>query len=116
MLVSYVPAPTANRTLLPSTSTAMRRDWRLKSTDLSIGTRLNPHTTLRRQAWLESEGNRVLRIQVSEITRSLGDVLDTIDGVLLEQEQLGFSRRPNQPRPRGPSGAPHPRPSGGTSQ
>ena len=67
---------------------------------------------LRRQAWLESEGNRVLRIQLSEITRSLGDVLDTIDGVLLDQEQLGFVRRPNQSRPRGPSGAPHPPPFG----
>ena len=49
---------------------------------------------LRRQAWLESEGNRVLRISVSEITRSLADVMDTIEGVLLEQEQFGFVRRP----------------------
>ena len=58
-------------------------------------------TDMRRQAWLEAEGNRVLRIPVSEITRSLADVIDTIDGVLLEQEQLGFGRKPGlsgQPR------------------
>ena len=63
---------------------------------------------LRRQAWLEAEGNRVLRVPVEEITRSLADVMDTIDGVLLEQEQLRFARRPS------PSGAPHPPPSAGT--
>src|SRR2546425_2820661 len=60
---------------------------------------------VRRQAWLEAEGNRMLRIQVSEITRSLADVMDTIDGVLLEQEELGFARRP---RPSGAFGATSP--------
>ena len=69
---------------------------------------------MRRQAWLEAEGNRVLRIPVSEITRSLADVIDTIDGVLLEQEQLGFGRKPGlsgQPC----SSQPHPPASPGTS-
>src|SRR2546423_13443627 len=37
---------------------------------------------LRRQAWLEFEGKGVVRVQVAGITRSLGAVLGTIDGVL----------------------------------
>jgi len=52
----------------------------------------------RRQAFLEAVGCRVLRISVSEISRDLGDVIDTIDAALQEQEQLGFKRRPSRPR------------------
>ena len=58
---------------------------------------------LRRQAWLETEGHRVLRITVSEISRDLNDVMATIYVALLEQEQGGCFRQP------------HPRPSAGAS-
>src|SRR5256885_6281013 len=46
---------------------------------------------LRRQAWLETEGHRMLRISVSQISRDLNEVIETIYVVLLEQEKRGFT-------------------------
>ena len=55
----------------------------------------------RRQGFLEAVGCRVLRISVSEISRSLSDVIDSIDYALQEQAQLGFRpRRTLQTLPR----------------
>ena len=54
---------------------------------------------LRRQAWLETEGHRMLRISVSQISRDLNEVIETIYVVLLEQEKRGFFRRPHRPAP-----------------
>jgi len=50
---------------------------------------------VRRQAWLETEQYRVLRVPVEDISRSLDDALATIYFVLLEQENAGCARRPH---------------------
>jgi len=50
----------------------------------------------RRQAWLEAEGYCVRRIAVGEISRDLDAVLDGIRYQLLEQEKLGYSKRPRR--------------------
>ena len=57
----------------------------------------------RRQAWLEAEGYRVLRIPYHWIDGSIEVATDTIRVALSEQAQKGFTRRPNQPS--SPSGA-----------
>jgi very-short-patch-repair endonuclease len=46
---------------------------------------------VRRQAWLESERYRVLRVTVEEISRSLDDALATIYFALLEQKNAATS-------------------------
>jgi very-short-patch-repair endonuclease len=57
----------------------------------------------RRQAWLEAQGYRVLRINVSEISSSLDDVMEWIYIELLDQEARGFARRPHRPAAPGTS-------------
>ena len=59
----------------------------------------------RRQAWLESEGYRVHRINVEDISRDFDQALDGIFGALLEQEALGFTPRPRRPAPPAALGA-----------
>ncbi len=49
---------------------------------------------LRRQAWLEAEGYKVIRFPVGDIDRDIVDVMDTIRVELEEREKLGFTRRP----------------------
>ncbi len=51
----------------------------------------------RRQAWLEAEGYRVLRIPVSSIDSNADDVAVWILAVLDEQEAIGHRRRPLRP-------------------
>ena len=51
----------------------------------------------RRQAWLESEGYRVLRIPVHRIDKDADEVAAWILAVLDEQEAAGFRRRPLRP-------------------
>jgi very-short-patch-repair endonuclease len=48
---------------------------------------------IRRQAWLEAEGHRVVRFPVRDIDENVVDVMDTIRVELEEREQLGFRRR-----------------------
>jgi len=50
----------------------------------------------RRQAWLEALGYRVVRIGAGEISRDLDAVLSGIRYHLLEQERLGYSKRPRR--------------------
>jgi len=52
---------------------------------------------LRRQSWLEAEGYRVLTIPVSAIDEGVHEVMDTIYFALLEQEELGLTRRRLRP-------------------
>ena len=52
---------------------------------------------LRRQAWLEAEGYKVIRIPVSDIDLDAGDAVETIAIELEEREKLGFTRRPFRP-------------------
>ncbi len=49
---------------------------------------------LRRQAWLEAEGYRVVRLHVSLIDQDVGAAIETIEAALGEQEQLGLTRQP----------------------
>src|SRR5260370_22660545 len=58
---------------------------------------------MRRQAWLEAEGYRVIRVVVADIDREVGDVTDSILGELDERQKLGFRRR--RSRFSSPSGA-----------
>ena len=51
----------------------------------------------RRQAWLEAEGYKVIRIPVSDIDWDAGDAVETIAIELEEREKLGFTRRPFRP-------------------
>ena len=55
---------------------------------------------VRRQAWLEAAGYRVLRIPVIWIDQDADEAVDSILIVLEEQEKLGFVKR----RPAPPSG------------
>jgi len=41
----------------------------------------------------------MLRISVSQISRDLNEVIETIYVVLLEQEKRGFFRKPHPPAP-----------------
>ncbi len=52
---------------------------------------------LRRQAWLEAEGYKVIRIPVSDIDLDAGDAVEAIAIELEEREKLGFTRRPFRP-------------------
>jgi very-short-patch-repair endonuclease len=58
---------------------------------------------LRRQAWLEAEGYKVVRIPVSAIDDDANDAVQIISMELEERETLGFSRSPS-----GASGATSP--------
>jgi very-short-patch-repair endonuclease len=58
---------------------------------------------IRRQAWLETEGYRVLRIPVFWIDQDADDAVDSILVALEEQEKVGFVRRHSVPLRR-PSG------------
>jgi very-short-patch-repair endonuclease len=55
---------------------------------------------VRRQAWLESLGYRVVRVNVSDIDDDLTEVTGRIYAELLERERIGFTRKP----PPSPSG------------
>ena len=58
---------------------------------------------IRRQAWLEAEGYKVIRFPVCLIDDEVVDVMDSIRYELEEREKLGFGRRPS--RFTSPSGA-----------
>jgi very-short-patch-repair endonuclease len=58
---------------------------------------------VRRQAWLEAEGYRFLRIPVFWIDQDADDAVDAILVALEEQEKLGFVKRRSAPLRR-PSG------------
>ena len=47
----------------------------------------------RRFAWLEAEGYRVMRINVGDVDVDFDGVMESIHGVLVERETLGFDRR-----------------------
>ena len=57
---------------------------------------------IRRQAWLEAEGYKVIRFPVCLIDDEVVDVMDSIRYELEEREKLGFGRRPS--RSTSPSG------------
>lgn len=57
----------------------------------------------RRQAWLEAEGYRVLRINIDDPDVDLDEVIDCIYVELTEREQLGFTQRPHRPAAPGTS-------------
>jgi very-short-patch-repair endonuclease len=48
----------------------------------------------RRQAFLETEGYRIVRFGASEVTRDFEFVIEQILAELLERERLGFRKRP----------------------
>src|SRR5260370_6361389 len=51
---------------------------------------------LRRQAWLEAEGYKVIRFPVHDVDAEAVDVMDSILVELEEREKLGFTRRPSR--------------------
>ena len=57
----------------------------------------------RRQAWLEAEGYRVLRVIVEDIDDDIDEVMGSIYGELLERERCGFRKRPHPPAAPGTS-------------
>jgi len=48
---------------------------------------------IRRQAWLEAEGYRVIRFPVRDVDEEVVNVIDSIRAELDEREKLGFTRR-----------------------
>ena len=48
---------------------------------------------IRRQAWLEAEGYRVIRFPVRDVDEEIVNVIDSILAELDEREKLGFTRR-----------------------
>jgi very-short-patch-repair endonuclease len=52
---------------------------------------------VRRQAWLEAEGYRVLRFRVETVDEDVTVVTDTILAALDEREAEGYMRRPLRP-------------------
>src|SRR2546429_8247090 len=59
---------------------------------------------LRREAWLEAEGYKVVRLPVSLVDQDVGAAIDTIEVALEEQVQMGFVRQALRRSPSGPSG------------
>ena len=57
---------------------------------------------VRRQAWLEAEGYKVVRFPVYDIDDEVEGVIDSIRYELEEREKVGFGRRPS--RSTSPSG------------
>jgi len=49
---------------------------------------------VRKQAWLESLGYRVVRVNVSDIDDDLTEVTGRVYAELLERERIGFTRKP----------------------
>jgi len=63
---------------------------------------------MRRQAWLEAEGFRVIRFTARDVDDEVVDVVDAIRYELDDLEKLGFKRRPNTFVSAPPSAAPTP--------
>ena len=63
---------------------------------------------LRREAWLEGEGYKVVRLPVSLVDQDVGAAIDTIEVALEEQVQMGFVRQALRRSPSGASGATSP--------
>ncbi len=53
---------------------------------------------MRRQAWLEAEGYRVIRFTARDIDDNVADVIDAITFELEERLKLGFRPRPSRVR------------------
>jgi len=49
---------------------------------------------VRRHAWLESLGYRLVRVNVSDVDDDLTEVTGRVYAELLERERIGFTRRP----------------------
>jgi very-short-patch-repair endonuclease len=49
---------------------------------------------VRRHAWLESLGYRVVRVNVTDIDKDLTEVTGRIYAELLERERIGYTRKP----------------------
>jgi very-short-patch-repair endonuclease len=54
---------------------------------------------IRRQAWLEAEGYKVIRFSVYDIDEEVVDVMDSISYELEERAKLGFRQRRSEVRP-----------------